>query len=282
MPFCTSCGADVTNKSFCELCGTPAGGVRPAAPSPTPAAAGVAAPAAAKGVHPIVWILVGIFGLFVLGGIVLTVGAGLLVHKVKQNPALAMAKLLTAANPDVSVVSSDAGNNTVTFRDKKTGETITMDFDEIKKGKIIFKGDRGQEATIQAHADGQSGAVEINSPQGTMKFGAGAGAAKMPDWVPAYPGVAAQATFSIQGADGNGGSFQFTTKDAAKDVLAFYEENLKKAGFEITANVTGAAGGSSGGVLSAEDKGTNRTVMVTLGSENGATTVHVLFGTKKP
>ena len=35
------------------------------------------------------------------------IGVGMFVHKVKQNPAMAVAKLLTAANPDVEVLSAD-------------------------------------------------------------------------------------------------------------------------------------------------------------------------------
>jgi len=85
----------------------------------------------------------------------------------------------------------------------------------------------------------------------------------------------------MQGGDGSGGSFQFTTKDSAKDVLSFYEQRLKQDGFGITANVTGNTDTSSGGMMSAEDTATKRTVLVTVGTEKDATSVNVLFGTKK-
>ena len=280
MPFCAGCGADVTNKSFCVQCGKPVTGPPPL--TAVTAQPGSIAPVsiAPKKTSPIVWILLGVVGFFVLIGFVAMAGIGFLAHKVAQNPALAITKLVTAANPDIQVVSTDEGANTITLRDKRSGETMTMNFDDVKKGKIVFKGNNGQQATIQAHGEGQNGTLEINSPDGTVKFGAGA-AAKTPAWVPAYPGVAPQSTFSMQGGDGSGGSFQFTTKDSAKDVLSFYEQRLKQDGFGITANITGNTDTASGGMISAEDAATKRTVIVTVGAEKDATSVNVLFGTKK-
>jgi hypothetical protein len=274
MPFCVGCGADVTNKSFCAQCGKPVTG----APSATTVAP-QPAPIEPRKTSPIVWILLGVVGFFVLIGFAVMAGLGFLAHKVAQNPALAITKLVTAANPDIQVLSTNEGDNTVTLRDKRTGETVTMNFDDVKKGKIVFKGN-GQQATIQAHGEGQNGTLEINSPQGTVKFGSGA-AAKPPEWVPAYPGVSPTSTFSMQGGDGSGGSFQFTTKDSAKNVLSFYEQGLKQSGFGITANITGNTDSASGGMISAEDTATKRTVVVTVGTEKGETSVNVLFGTKK-
>ncbi len=243
------------------------------APTPQPIT-----PVATSKTSPIVWILAGIVGFIILVGVVLSLGGLFLAHKIRQNPALVAAKLLTAANPDLEVVSADNGRNTVTFKDTKTGETVTMNFDDIKKGKIVFKG-KGQEAVLQAHGDGQNGTLEINSPQGALKFGAGSGA-KVPDWVPVYPGVNPVATFSMQGNDANGGTFQFKTKDSASSVLSFYEKSLKDAGFQITANISGNIAASSGAMLAAEDSA-KRSVLVTAGTADGGATVNVVFGTKK-
>jgi hypothetical protein len=279
MAFCTNCGANV-NGSFCAQCGKPVGGAQPAASTANQPASLPANPAPqSKKISPIVWIVVGIVGFCMLIGI-LVAAAGLYVaHKVTQNPALAMAKLMAAGNPNVEVLSSDSGRNTVTFRDKHTGETVTMNFDDIKKGKILFKGN-GKEASIQAHGEGENGTLEINSAQGSLKIGAGS-AAKIPDWVPAYPGVTPEATFSLQGADGDSGSFHFTSKDSPKEVLSFYQRGLKDAGFTIGANFAGDTATSSGGMLSAENESSKRTVMVTVGTEKGSSEVNLVFGTKK-
>lgn len=273
MPFCSTCGADITNKGFCVQCGTPARVAQPGAQQVQP---GV--PVTSRKTSPIVWILVGILGFIVLIGILISLGGAFLVHKIRQNPAMAAAKVLTAANPDVEVLSADQGNNTVTFKNKKTGETVTMNFDDLKKGKVVFKSD-GKEAVLQAHGDGQNGTVEITSQDGTVKFGAGS-AAKIPKWVPVFPGVQPQVTFSMQGDDSDGGTFQFKTQDSAKTVLEFYEKSLKDAGFKITANISGNIASSSGAMLAAENSA-NHTVVVTAGTEGSGANVNVVFGTKK-
>jgi hypothetical protein len=254
-----------------------------AAPQQAPPPQYAAAPPVQSGkkkVHPLVWILVGIVGFFILAGLVIAISVGVFVHKVKQNPAMAMAKLLTAANPDVEVLDADEGRNSVKLRDKKTGETFSVNLDDIKNGRIDFRGPKGEKATIETKTDGQNGSLEIKGPDGTMKFGAGANA-KIPDWVPTYPGATAEATFSMQGGDTSGGTFTYTTKDPGDAVIAFYDRTLKGAGFKITSNVTGNAGNSSGAMISAEDEATKRTVVVTLGTEGGSTKVNIIYGTKK-
>jgi hypothetical protein len=273
MPFCSACGADITNKSFCMQCGRPAG-----PPAMAPAGVPVAPPRASK-ISPVVWILGGIAVFILLVGIVIVASGMFFAHKFLENPAMTTAKLLTAGNPNIEVLSVDQGRNKVTFRDKTTGETVTMNFDDIKQGKIVFKS-KGQQATLRAFGDGQNGTMEIDSPQGTVKFGAG-NAAKIPSWVPVYPGVSPQVNFSMQGTDADGGTFQFKTKDSAKDVLSFYEQALKTSGFQITANISGNLAASSGAMLTAENPSSNRTVMVTAGTEDSGASVNVVFGTKK-
>jgi len=254
------------------------------APPPPVYTAGPPAPMPPRKTSPVVWIVVGVLGFFFLMGLIVMIGFGLVIHKVKENPALAAAKFLTMANPNVEVVSSDSGRNTVTFRDKRTGETITMNFDDIKKGRIEFRGPKGERASIDAQralidAQRQSGTFELNTPDGSMKFGAGAGA-KMPDWVPAYPGSRPEGTFSMQGAQGNAGTFKFTTTYPPQAVISFYEEAFKQAGFKITANAAGQALGSDGGMISAEDAAGKRNCMVMVSSQNGATSATLIFSTK--
>ncbi len=269
MPFCSNCGTDVTNKSFCGQCGTPAGAA--------PVHAVAAPPPSTARVKPIYWILGGIAGFILL--ILIAVGStGLFfAHKFADNPALATAKLLTAANPNVEVLSTDQAHNTVTFRDKQTNETVTMNFDDIKNGKMVVKSN-GKEATIQAHGTDQNGGVEINSSDGTVKIGSGTNA-KVPAWVPVYPGVTPQVNFSMQGKDGDGGTFQFQTNDPPADVLAYYQKGLREAGFKITSNISGNAAASSGAMLTAEDASSKRTIMVTAGTADKGSSVNVVFGT---
>ena len=93
-------------------------------------------------------------------------------HKVKQaahNPALAVTRLLAAANPDVDVVSTDEDKGTITVRDKKTGKTITMNFADAQKGKFVFEQD-GQKMAVEAHGDGTAGSLEVKSGDASMRL----------------------------------------------------------------------------------------------------------------
>jgi len=104
------------------------------------------------------WILIGVGGFFVVL-VLCVVGAGFfVVHKAKQagldsdlikrNPALAIAKMAVAANPNLETVSADEGRQEITIRDKQTGKVTTMSFEDAKKGKFVFKEDGKEAVTI--------------------------------------------------------------------------------------------------------------------------------------
>jgi hypothetical protein len=265
MAFCTSCGATVTG-AFCNQCGTPA-----SAASGPAAAPPVAAVPVKRKTSPLVWVLIIILGLFVLGGIGM-VGVGyFVVHKARQagidpdlmrrNPGLAVSKMIAAMNPDVEVVSTDDGAGTITIRDKKTGKTVTMNFDQAQKGKFTFsaQGD-----------DGKTASVEI-----------GEGAGKLPSWVPTYPGAKVEGTFAVKGdtgdSTGEGGTVSFTTTDAGSKVMAFYQDKCKELGLKIA--LTTAT--NEGGMIIATDEGEKRSLQIVVGGGSGKTTVGVTYGLKK-
>src|SRR6476620_10548820 len=89
------------------------------------------APKASLG--PLAWILIIVGGLFTICIVAVVAGGMFLVHKVKQagfdpdlmrkNPALAVSKILTTANPNTEVVDVDEGRGIIHVRDKQTGKT---------------------------------------------------------------------------------------------------------------------------------------------------------------
>ena len=194
MPFCSSCGSPMEGN-FCAKCGTRTGSTATAG-SPPPAATpiatppGTGAPAKEKGtavLDP------GGGGIFVLTSIAV-IGGGLFVaHKVKQagidpeliekNPGLAAAKMIAAMNPDVDVVSTDENSGTITLRDKKSGETVTMNFEDVEKGRIVFEGKGGEKVEIQGQGEGSSRSLRVDSSEGSMVFGAGAASFQL-GWPP--------------------------------------------------------------------------------------------------
>jgi len=232
------------------------------------------------------WILIGVGGFFVIV-VVCMVGLGLfVVHKAKQagldpdlikkNPSLAVAKMAVTANPNLEVVSTDDGKQEITIRDKQSGKVTTMSFEEAKKGKFVFKEDGKEALTITS--SGANGTVEMKSADGTVKIG---GNAKVPAWVPDYPGSEPVGSFSAQAKDGDSGNFTFRTKDSSAKVVKFYEDQLQSLGLKLTNNISGQSGVSTGGVLVAQDESNQHTVTVLIGQESSETTVNVTYATKK-
>ena len=231
------------------------------------------------------WILIGVGGFFVIAVIGVLAVTMFVVHKAKQagldtdlikrSPGLAIAKMAVAANPDVELVSTNEGKQEITVRDKKTGKVMAMSFEDAKNGRFVFKQD-GKQATITTNSS--NGTVEVKSDEGTFKLG---GSAKLPAWVPDYPGSEPQGAFSAQGKDGDSGSFAFKTKDPSDRVLKYYQDQFQSGGLKVTSNMTSQDGKSSGGVLTAEDESKKHTLTVIIGPDNGETAVSVTYAKKQ-
>ena len=69
--------------------------------------------------------------------------------RLRRSPALCR----STANPDLEVVSSDDESGTVTIRNKKTGEEITMNAADIKNGRLRFKNEKGEEVTFEGSGE---------------------------------------------------------------------------------------------------------------------------------
>ncbi|MCU1232947.1 MAG: hypothetical protein JWP63_914 [Candidatus Solibacter sp.] len=228
----------------------------PAVAAPVPQAP--PPPPGTRKTSPLVWILVGVLGLFLLG-VVGLITAGVFVAR---NPGIVLGKLITAANPDAEIVSTDMGSQTLRIRDKRTGKEVTVSFDDVKKGRLKFSamGDDGQVAN--------------------MEIGGGAG--QLPKWVPTYPGATAQANITAKGENsegmGEGGMVSFTTTDAPSKVMSFYENKCKEMGMNVDLN--GAT--AEGGMIMATEESAKRTLHVMVSNNSGnETTIAVTFGRKR-
>jgi hypothetical protein len=240
-------------------------------------------PATTQKSSALVWILGGCGGLIVLAAIagVLTMyyighKAKQFAHSVEKNPALAVAKMMAAVNPDVEVVSTDENKGTITVRDKKTGKVLTMNLQDAQKGKFVFEQD-GQKVEMQAHGAGDKGSLEVKTSDGSMKLGTDG---KMPDWLPAYPGTTPKVAFSMQNPQGSSGSFSFTTSDSIDQVVRYYEDELKKAGLQVKTQTMQANGKTSLGIVTADEAGNKRSAMVNAAVSEGATTVGINFSVR--
>jgi hypothetical protein len=174
---------------------------------------------------------------------------------------MVLAKIITAANPDAEVVSTDTGAQTMRIRDRKTGKEFTLSFDDVKKGKfrISAMGENGEVANVEI----------------------GGGDGKMPSWVPAYPGAKAQGNITAKGdssdGTGEGGVVTFTTPDPPSKVTAFYEAKCKEMGMTVQFTAISDAGGMITGV----DENGKRTLHVMVGGGSGDTSMTVTYGRKR-
>jgi hypothetical protein len=236
------------------------------------------------------WVLVGCGTFVILGVIAVFLGGYFVWNKAKEagidpalmekKPALAIAKMMVAANPDVELVSTDDEKGLITVRDKKTGKTMTVNLEEAQSGKITFKGDdNGEEVSLEAKGDGEKGSLEVKTPEGTAKFGS-VSVDKLPDWLPAYPGAELQGTYAAEGKDGESGGFHFVTNDAPNKVIGFYEEGLKRSGMTVNTNILQQNGKVTGGMATGESANKKHTAFINAMVGDQGTQVTVVFTIK--
>lgn len=248
------------------------------------------APEPKKGGKLLIGIVIGCGGLIIVGVLIFALGGFFLWNKAKEagldpdliqkKPALAVAKMMVAANPDVELVSVDDDKGLITVKDKKTGETVTVNLEEAQKGKLVFKKDGKDEVTIEAKGNETAGSVEVKSAEGTAKFGSGS-IEKLPDWLPAYPNVQTVGSYTTQNAEGEAGGFHFSTKDSPTQVVSFYEEGLKKSGMTVNTNILNQNGKVTGGMATGENSTKKQTAIITAMVSDEGTQVTVAFDNKK-
>ena len=113
----------------------------------------------------------------------------------------------------------------------------------------------------------------MKSADGTVQIG---GDAKIPAWVPDYPGSNPQNGFVAQRKDGRSGTFTFKTGDSADHVARYYRDQLEGSGFRIASVLNSG----STQVVTAQDSVKLHTVVVVAALEGSATTVSVTYSNK--
>jgi len=226
-------------------------------------------------------VLLGIGGCFVVTGFFVKKGVDTMkdfAETAQKDPDMAAYKLALGAfklNPEVEVVSSDADAKTITVRNKKDGKEVTFNLADIKAGRLSIESD-GETVNFEGNTspDGKSGSFKVTSDKGSMTIG---GEAEIPDWVPVYPGARTEGHSSIKSGTEASGTFTIHTPDSSDRVVAYYEHELKAAGFEVqksTLQSSNATGGNVNARLG------NRTVNVTVATQEGETQGLVAFTEK--
>ena len=233
---------------------------------------------AKKGIPIWAWIGIGCGGLLILVLIVVMAAGFFVANKVKDvaadfedNPAMATAKMIVKLNPELEEVATDEEAGTITVRNKKTGEVVTVNFDDIEDGKLSFTTDEG-EVTVDASELEESGSMTVTNEEGTVVFATGKPSAKdIPSWVPMYPGTEPASRHSMRTETTVSGGFEVATTDPVADVLEFYREALESAGYAISVN-TYTQDDTEGGMVNGNNEAEQRSVVVIISREAGEDT----------
>ena len=280
MPFCRNCGSAVEGQ-FCQKCGTP---VAAQAVNPMPQPAPPVAPAAKKS-NALIWVGVGCLGLVVIA-VVVTLSTGLFVeHKVRQagfdtdlfsrNPGVAITKMLAAANPDLDVVRVNEDRGEITIRQKSTGKTLTMNLDDAKHGRMVFKDENGEVVSFQGD---DKGSFTMKSKDSVFKAGA---KWDPPDWIPVYTGAEIQAGANTDSPEQTAGAGSLKTTASTGEVMSFYEDALKSRGLQVTRQSTSTDGVGSVETLVGQDDGRKRYVSIIATPTEGGASIHINYSVKK-
>jgi hypothetical protein len=249
-----------------------------ASPPPPPGA-----PAPKKGMGPLGWIAIGCGAIAVLG-IVAFAAMGWFVKrqvdKYQDNPTMAAAELIVRTNPDLELVSSDSDKNTMTIKNTKTGEVVTINAEDIKEGKISFETDKGT-TVVDASSTAESGSVKMTGADGAeVTWGGGQAPKDLPGWVPLYPGSNAQGAMDATTPEGRTAMFSLSTDDSIDEVVEFYESKLKEAGLQVDKN-TMEVNGQRSAILVGKSGDEKQTVSATIGLQDGKTSATITFQEKK-
>lgn len=227
---------------------------------------------------PLAWVGIGCGVILVVGMIAMMAGGYFLKKKVEQfseNPTMAAAELIVRANPELELVSKDADNATLTIKNKKTGEVITINAKDIEEGRLTFETDQG---TTTVDASGQDGStLTVTDDKGqTSTFQATSGSVEdLPSWVPAYPGGTTLGSYDTKGPEGRNAAFTVTTQDPPDQVIAFYEAQLEGQGFSVQKNTYAENGKVGGGTVTGKSSDDKHTLNVFV-SPSGEDTTQAL------
>lgn len=255
---------------------------------------------AKKGLSPLAWVGIGCLSIVVIGFLAFlalgfflfqagrelvedATGSGSIagfLEEMKENPAKTVAETMIRMNPELDAIATDDEAGTITFRNNRTGEEATLNFEDIAEGRFSMTTSDG-EVSVAASADG-AGGVTFSGPEGEVRFGASADLSDVPDWVPAYPGATeVQGMMHSTSAEGIVGAFTSKTSDGAQTVVDHFKALFEGQGYEIASESMTRTGDGAFGVVVGELAAEGRSINVVVIESAGETQVTINYNQKR-
>ncbi len=237
---------------------------------------------AKKGLPVWAWVGIGCGALMILVLVAVMVGGFFVARKARdfaaeleENPARTIARGIIMANPELEEVSADDEGGTITIRNTKTGEIITVNYDEIAEGKLSFTTDKG-EITVDASEMKDTGSIKVTDEDGGVVFSTGAAVTDdVEAWVPIYPDCEPTNRHTMRTEQEQTGGFELETPASVKEALEFYRAALADDGYEVAVN-TFTQDDSEGGMVNGSHGEKGRNVVAIFSSEGGGPTKIVI------
>ena len=255
---------------------------------------------AKKSLSPLAWVAI-VVGCIVVAGFVVILLLGVFIFQkgramvedatgsssvteffedMQNNPAKTAAETMIRMNPELRHVATDDEAGTITFRNDRTGEEATLNFEDISEGRFSMTTDEG-DYSIDA-SDEPEGGVTFAGPEGETRFGANADLSDVPDWVPAYPGATdTQGTMHSTTANGVMGAFTSKGSDDAQTVVNHFKQLFNERGYEIGAESITRTGDGAFGAVTGELAGEGRSINVVIIENAGESQVTINYNQKK-
>lgn len=260
---------------------------QPAAPAPVPTPP-------KKGSNILMWILLGCGGILFLGAIAVVVVSLLIYSAAKsrgftdtelmdENPALYSAQLIVKNDPDREFISLDKAKGTITFKDKKSGKTVTWTAKDIADGKYAVEAtdEHGNVERTEVDASGGKdgkGTISIKTDKGETTWG---GTAKPPAWMPVYTGAEVLAGATQNDEDGERGGYSLKTTDTPEQVIAFYKKVFDTSGIAYKETLIQDGGVKTIMLVPSDANSAKRSATVAASNVDGATAIQVGYQEKK-
>ena len=267
------------------------------APPPIPGSAPVK-----KALSPLAWVGIGCGGVAVVGVVVVVLlgvwtfqrgremvedatgsgSVGEFLEDLQDNPAKTAAETMIRMNPELDLVASDDRAGTITFRNTRTGEEATLNFEDIAEGRFSMTTSEG-DVSIDATGQAGGGGVTFSGPDGETRVGATADLSGVPDWVPVYPGAAdTRSMMQSATADGVMGALTSTTSDDLQTVVDHFKQVFEDQGYEIGSESVTKTGDRALGAITGELAGEGRSINIVIVENAGESQVTINYNEKMP